>query len=256
MADPGAELRQRGFVVLDGLYDEAEVAFLRGELEGLWRQSGAHECWAGRDGEGVLGPDLERWVTGLVFKRYLSRRPEMARLLVKAPMVEALAAYLGEPLWIESSTAVVSDRRRPLFRWHSHVGGIDEERFRERGESAVGPRPERVSSLLYLQPVDESEGQLWVYPRRVSDPTAPPHDPAEPTWPGRVAVRCPAGSVVLMDQATFHMVEPRSAEGLRMFVGAWFGCPAAPAAERWDDSLDDLEHAPPELRALAAARPR
>jgi len=176
--------------------------------------------------------------TGLAIDRLFKLCPHLVSTVLRPEVIASLRTVLGSDMRLELVGAAVSDETRPFFRWHTHIGGVEErERLREQAWPAVdGVR--RVLCLLYLDDLDEDGGPLLVLPRRVGDPTAPPGDIDARSWPGEAEIRAPAGTVVALDQCTWHAARSRRGTGLRMFVGAYF----AAADEPWPEWGDRAMH--------------
>ncbi len=241
-----SQLRQQGFAVLPALYTPEEVRLLRRELERLWEAEGRLPLY--QDAHGFVAEDIEIWGLGLVFHKLLKFRPDLAPFLLKPEVAEILRGLLGEGAYIEKTGAVLCDTSRPFFQWHTHVGGIDDELYRRMGWTPQFERAQRVVVLIYLNDLDEKGGQLLVWPRRENDPNRPPPFPIENTqWEGQIEVRCPAGSVVIIEQCTWHAALPRTIPGVRMFIGAYYASAEAPPTFDVDESLLDLRNGGPLL---------
>ena len=89
-----------------------------------------------------------------------------------------------------------------------------------------------------------------LYPRAVTDTTAPPFDQEREHWSGEVVVQCPAGTVALVDQATWHAVRPQRGTGMRILIGGLFASIRTPVPDWYDRSLCEAARAHPVLRAL------
>ena len=251
LATAARSLREDGHAVLTGLMPRERVEAMRQALDAAF-DAAAPELLHSKLPR-WLAPDLEVSGTGLVFHQLLGRVPALADGLVH-PLAHALMQeVLGEGVYLEFVGAVVCDRSRPFFEWHHHVGGIDDELARRQGRLPAGQRPERVAMLIYLDETGPGLGQLLVDPARRKGP--PPHPTDQTSWPGQVAVAGPPGTVVCLDQVTWHAVTAREVEGLRRFVGLWFAAADAPAAEAVDRSLAVLQADDPALAAVLAARP-
>jgi hypothetical protein len=70
-----------------------------------------------------------------------------------------------------------------------------------------------------------------------------------------VTVSGPPGTVAIFDQATWHAVQSRTRDGLRMFVGLWFTAPGRPLGERVDRALEGLVTTDPLLASVLEGRP-
>jgi hypothetical protein len=201
----------------------------------LHAEAGSPACYAPEPK--AVAPETEISTTGLVFYKFIKKCPENADLIVHPEVVAAIRGYLGDEMRLEVAGAVIADANRPFFAWHTHIGGPDDSKYRR---DKIFPRyeaPERVMTLHYLDDLDDDNGPLLVYPRRVTDPTPPPHDLDALDWPGEVVLNVRRGSVVVLDQCTWHAVRRKTSPGIRSFVGCYFRSPRGPATEWVDDWL-------------------
>lgn len=146
--------------------------------------------------------------------------PELQESVLGPRALTVARAVLGEPS-VERTGAVVSDASRPFFAWHTHIDAEDDGvRVARRvwpPKSHIG----RLIAVLYLDDLDDDGGPLLVWPRRVGDPTTPPHDLRSAAWPGQVVLQPSAGSLVLLDECTWHAARSRRRPGWRIFLGAF-----------------------------------
>ena len=252
IADAAAQLRTRGFALLEGVYDAATCALLKDALDGLRAGLGDPPLYA-KDPI-YPAPKSEISTTGLVFYELFGWRPDLAGRVFDPVGLGAIRAILGEGLHLELVGGVISDEGRPYFEWHTHLGGIDDERWRHAHRFPRYARSHRVQYLLYPEAVTEATGPLLVHPRRVGDPTEPPHPIDQTRWPGDVKLTFPAGSVLLLEQCVWHAVLPRQAPGLRYFVGGYFASAEAPPTELVDESLQTLQTDDPLLSSVLPGR--
>ncbi|HJL19315.1 MAG TPA: phytanoyl-CoA dioxygenase family protein [Sandaracinaceae bacterium LLY-WYZ-13_1] len=253
MTPAARQVFERGYLVLEGLYDEAERASLRRTLDELTEAVGEPKMWSKQPERPFDGMEIS--TTGLVFYELLGWRPDVAPTLLKPEAVSVVREVLGDDAHVELVGGVVTDETRPFYEWHNHIGGIDDEAIRHGGGApARFPSPQRITHIVYLDGLSEDTGPLLVYPRAATDPTAPPHPIAQERWEGAVRVTCPPGSVVLLEQCTWHAAAPRATPGRRHFVGCHFASADAPPTDLVDASLARLEDPPPLLRGLLRAR--
>jgi Phytanoyl-CoA dioxygenase (PhyH) len=229
------EIRDRGFTVFDGAFSADEVAFLRASIERRYDGLGRPETFARPPLEPA--PDVEIAVVGLVLYKLGVHCPELAPHLLKPDVVGAARDLLGEDMHLEFTSAVIANGERPFFPWHVHIGGVDNVVFRKEKLFPSFERSERATLLLYLDDLTPEAGTLLVYPRRVSEPTRPPHDPNVPDWPGMVELRCSRGTVVMMEQCTWHAARPKSSAGLRAYIACYFTSSVAKKTSWVDESL-------------------
>ncbi|MCB9738654.1 MAG: hypothetical protein H6747_05240 [Deltaproteobacteria bacterium] len=185
--------------------------------------------------------------TGFVIHRLLVEYPDLRPLVLPPQLIEAVQSLLGADARLEILGTVVTDRRRPFFEWHTHIDGTDES---ERYRAGVWPkidRLRRIFTLLYLDDVDADGGPVLVMPRRVGDSCRPPYDIHQQRWPNDVEIRPAAGTMIVIDECTWHAVMPMLRDGERIFVGAYFAAGDTPPAGWADPSLSSVP-----LTSLAA----
>jgi hypothetical protein len=234
--DAGArEIRDRGFTVFDRAFSADEVAFLRDRVEQRYEGLGRPKTYARPPLEPA--PDVEIAVVGLVLYKLGVHCPELAPHLVKPEIVRTIRDVLGDDMHLEFTSAVVCNGARPFFPWHTHIGGVDNVAYRKEKLFPTFERSERVTTLLYLDDLTPEAGTLLAYPRRVDEPTPPPHDPSAEEWQGQIEVACPRGSVVVMEQCTWHAARPKRSAGLRSYIACYFTSSAAKKTSWVDDSL-------------------
>jgi Phytanoyl-CoA dioxygenase (PhyH) len=237
--EQAAHLLQKGYAIFQGAYSDLDIAAFRAGLEELHSWLGSPSCFSAEPRE--VAPHVHLVPTGLSIAKLLERRPDFAPRFLKAPVVEAIRRVLGEEMVLELTAGVIADMTRPQFAWHTHIGGQDDRRYRTTGEWPLVERPQRIGTLLYLQDMNDETGQLLLYPRAAGSSTAPPHDTALPRWEGEIAVTVPRGTLVAMDECTWHSARPMTAPGLRMFVGCNFARGSATPSPVLETSLGQHE---------------
>lgn len=255
MAEPRADadahasaLRERGYTVLARTHDAEQIARLRAAILAIHAEHGAPVPYA--PALRSIAGDLQLAPTGFVITSLLARCPGLADEILAPPVIAAARALLGDDLHLELTGAVICDPTRPFFSWHNHIGGIDVEAVRARGEFPRFTASERVIVVLYLDDIDSDGGELRALPRTIDAPTEPPHDRMIDTWPGQVPLHFPAGSTLVLEQCTWHAVMPRRRPGLRIFIGAYLTSSRAPATAAVDPSLRTFTGGGPLLRSL------
>lgn len=234
MSRSAEELAARGWTLLPEPLDAAATAGLVCVLDRLRAEVGDVPLCAREDRRVAEGATISP--VGLTFSGVLDRAPELDTLLLVPGLVALLREVLGDALELELTCAVISDETRPFFFWHNHVGGIDGEDFRGR----LPPPPARLGRLVctfYATPLDERHGVMLAHPRAVGEPLAAPHPRRDAPWPDAEVVRAPAGSVLVLDEATWHAVTPMQAPGLRRFVAGFVRAAGAPPTRRVDPSI-------------------
>ena len=228
-------LHRRGYAIFERAYDDAEMDRLAATMHQLHSAAGRPRCFSPEPLR--IEPEIEVCPTGLVFYKFIKRCPEYADFVVRPEVVAAIRGYLGADMELELTGAVIADAHRPFFPWHTHIGGIDDGKYRREGIWPHFDAPERVMTLLYVDDIGEDNGPLLIHPRAVNDPTPPPHDPDALDWPNQVVATVPRGTVVIMDQCTWHAVRPKRTAGIRSFVGCYYRTSRAPVTEWVDESL-------------------
>ena len=189
----------------------------------------------------VLGPHTQVTSAGLVLTGLLERLPAHRQALIPAALCRAVQDLLGHDALVEVVGAMVSTNARPFFGWHTHLDGRDEG---ERVQTGVWPTPQglrRVLTLLYLDDVDDDGGPLLVLPRQLDDPTRPPGLLDTPDWPGHVRLQPRAGTLVAIDERTWHAVLPMRRPGSRTVLAVYFAARGVPAGQWADPSLAGLK---------------
>jgi hypothetical protein len=224
---PAEQLCERGYAVFEEYLDPGAAATLRERLLALAEPVRPPTLYEPDTRE--LGEASAVSASGLALRGFAGRHPELLDRYLRPPLVALLHDTLGE-VRVEELGALISDTARPFFRWHTHIGGEDEG---VRFKSGRWPRPERVErvlTLLYLDDVDEEAGALYVLPRTIGEPTEPPGNIDEVEWPGRVALTPKAGTLVALEQCTWHAAAARQRPGERVLAAAYFaGAEVAPA---------------------------
>ena len=216
-------LRETGFVVLPSVYDDAFVERARSELTRLHHASGSPEL--STPGRRLIWGDRALLSSvGVTFLHMALLAPELASDYLAPPVRALLEAVLGPGVRVETTRGMLSAGGRPMHTWHSHPGGLGEDLPWERRMAGLsGDVIERLTMLIYLDPIDDRGGSLWVYPRRLDEPAESPFPELErAAWPGQVAVACPAGSAVVLEERTWHAALPPADRRLRRFLGGWF----------------------------------
>ena len=206
-----------GFTVLPSMVSEHLCDSLFADIESDWQRFGSPPLHARPDVE--IGPSAHVSQVGFARGEALDFLPEVESVLLEPMLLQFLRAVFST-FELEMCTSVLSDETRPYLEWHQHVGGIDEPNYRRKSYPRF-ERCERLGCTLYLAPLDEAHGVLRVMARELTAPTEPPFDPKRQDWIGAEHVQAPRGSLLLIDQGTWHAVEPMHASGRRAFVGSF-----------------------------------
>lgn len=231
-------LESEGYYVFPSLFDRARCEAVLGELALRWEELGRPPLHARRDVR--VGPEAIVSPVGLAFLDHLVRRPDALSLLLPPPVHAAVRAMLGDDFLVENVAAVLADESRPFFLWHHHLGGILDARIYRRLETRypVFDRVWRLACTFYPVPLDEEHGVMLVRPRALGDPSSPESDALEAAWPSQRELRCPAGSVVLLEQSLWHAVTPMTRPGHRAFVAGFLVAQQAPALVLTEEPRD------------------
>ena len=245
------QLRQHGYCVFKSAYNDDEVAWMRRTLMEAYDGLGRPALRASppvRPAE-----DVEVGPAGLIFHKLTRRWPEMAARLYKPHIIATMRALMGG-LVLELPAGVLNDASRPFFDWHVHIDGADDAYYKNQRPYPRFTRSERVIHLLYLDDMHEEMGRLLVYPRRITDPTEPPFERTLQWWQGAVEVDCPRGSVVVLEQCTWHAARCMTTEGIRAFVGSYFASGRGASTPLADPDLADWKGDDPLFRSMLPKR--
>lgn len=213
-------VRERGYAVWSRTADEAGVAQLRTAIDALVDTLPGDALWA--DHNAPLSDDAMLTPAGLALPRLLSIQPGLRSLVLPPALLHGATELLGAGARIELAGAVVTDRHRPFFAWHTHIDGEEESARWQARRWPVIAEVRRILTLLYLDDVDDDGGPLLVVPRRVGDPCEPLDDLQADAWPGQHELRPRAGTLVALDECTWHAARPMLRAGRRRFVGVYF----------------------------------
>jgi hypothetical protein len=248
------QLIERSYAVLPSHWKLDKVARIRAALAGIYERLELPPLWS--SDPRWLGDNVEISDTGLVIHKLLSFDPKLHAELLDAEVIEIIRGALGQDMHLEFAGAVITNHTRPFFKWHNHVGGIEDEKYRRLGLRPAIERPERVAMIVYLDEMGPETGQLLIHPHRVSGASDPPGPIEEPRWDGQVEVSGGPGTVVMIDQTTWHAALPRTIDHeLRFFFGLWFAASCVAETERVDESLFAIDSPDPLLRSLLPSPP-
>lgn len=227
------DIHERGFSVWEQCWSEAEVATLRSAIVSRLQEERDLPAQLWSETDYAIDDSISMSYTGLVIFSIVRDRPEIASLVLKPEVIAALRGVLGNDMALDGVGAVVTDETRPFICWHAHIGGHKGGEYKNDGNWPVIETADRITTLLYLDDIDDDGGLLIVYPRTVGSSTAPPMgmDPNVEPWPGQVEVRARRGSLVALEQCTYHTARPMRRAGRRVFLGCSFRAARVPAPE-------------------------
>lgn len=246
---PTLSLARDGAAMMACIYTDAEQARFRSSLLDAYHALGSPALYSKAPQQ--VAEYAEVSGTGCVVRELLGVAPGLLDIqpLFPTPVLDRLGEVLGDGLQLEMAAGVLADHSRPFLSWHHHAGGIDDEVYRRRGKSLqdLAPRAQRVSMIVYLDPMHKDTGELLVRPGFDREPQGP----LDADWSDQVVFSLEPGSVVFLDQRVWHAVRPRSPTlGMRAFVGFWFASAGAPHSETKDRSLRYEDFDDPSLRRL------
>lgn len=252
VSDALQDLYQRGYAVFERAYSEEEVAFLRNGLVSAWEDLDRPSLRGFPPRE--LSKDAVVGPAGLVLLSLTSRYPHFASRLFKPQIIQTIRELLGNDMQLELSAGTLSDSTRPFFDWHVHIGGADDAFYDYKRPYPLFEHSERVTHILYLDDLNEDNGKLVIYPRKLTDPTVPPFEKTAEHWPGEIEVACPSGSVVILEQCTWHAARQKKTDGLRAFIGSYFASKDAVKTPLADQTLYDWNGSDELFRSIVPRR--
>ncbi|MBI4530511.1 MAG: phytanoyl-CoA dioxygenase family protein [Candidatus Latescibacteria bacterium] len=196
------EVNERGYCILEAVYNEDECQRMRVALESL--------C----DERGGLTPDIAH----RTFHPFLPLRPEMGPFFAKVEVVETITEVLQDDVrFAHSGGRVSGEYPKPfMMPWHNHYsweippGGLNRS------------KPERIICNIYVDGSTPEVGQLVVLPRSLNDPIDQPFQDQWVDWPGQTVVYAPPGSVVIFDTALWHTAKRGNRPGYRHLCGGHY----------------------------------
>jgi hypothetical protein len=205
------QLVQQGFVVLRKVYDDKSLADVSRMLN------------AALAAQGPLKPDL--W--GVEVVPLLSQAPDMRQYLEAPALTRGLEDALNAPVErIYDGARFTSLGGGGFLPWHfhAHLAGSDGRWDPDRPGAPTGLN--RVIASAYVDGATVKTGTVWVMPRAINDPWAPPLPDPSQAWPGQVEVVLQPGDVAVWPVATYHAAWCHSAP--RRIFGGIFGRTGSP----------------------------
>lgn len=238
-ADPLAHFLTHGYATFSAVLPRGVLTQVRDILQAL--KDGLSGAPAFAHTPQSPAPGVEVSCTGLVFKQLLTMRPELAELILVAGPAAVMRALLGRDARLELVGGVLTDHTRPFYPWHHHVGGPDDTHLRKAGVQVAGqPGPRRLTYLLYLDGAESDDGPLHILPTQPGRPRPAGGGITDAHWPGEHVLTFPAGSVVLLDERTWHAVPQRTTPGQRRWIGMHVAAAKVPVASHQDPGLAAL----------------
>ncbi len=212
------EVADRGFCVVEGVYDRTECEQVRALFA------------AGCKRLGGIRTDEPR----LVFHPLLELAPELAPFFAKAVLIDIMAAVFEDHVRLAHSGAAINDNALTgpvLTTWHNHYhwdipnGGLRRE------------RPERLLCNIYMDGTGTDMGPLVVLPRGLNDPIGPV-GAVDEDWQGQMEVHVSPGSAVIFDTAVWHCSRAGTAGRRHLWGGHYQGW-GNPTPHVEDNSADN-----------------
>ncbi|MCS6799673.1 MAG: hypothetical protein NZ898_14365 [Myxococcota bacterium] len=226
------ELRGRGFGLLPSGLEPRRLEQARRRLGVLLSELGEPPLHGPRSR--WLRPDVETAPTGLAIYALEALAPEIVSVALPPPLREVARRLLGPDATLELVGALLYDEHRPRTEWETHLGGPAAERWREAGRAPPRGPTVRIVAYNSLESLDEDDGWL-VLPRRGDEDElrAPPADESR-----ALRIALPAGTLLLLDERTWHRVPPPCRAGRHHFLGAYLS--RADVAVRRLGTIDTL----------------
>lgn len=222
------EVVETGYSLIEGLYSPSEVEAIRDELTALYDVAGRPPL--STEKTEFFAPNIRIESIGASFYSIAQRRPRLARYRMKPFLFQVLKHLLGDDFVLDTTLCQLSDTSRPVGEWHNHLGGLDQTLYEELFDAdrlAAIDIPRRLNVFVYLNDIAPGGGQLRLYPR-VVNPLDAPFPETQEHWEGQVTPTFSKGTVLLLDQATWHTATPRIQPGMRMIFGLFVSERRAP----------------------------
>lgn len=213
------EVWERGYCVLESVYDDQECEQMRTIFKGLCDKKG--------------GFSAER--PTISFHPLLEWGPEMAPFFAKPILVRAMAEAFQDDVRLAHSGAAVFNNAlvQPILtHWHVHYAWQIPPSGLQRN------RPERVLCNVYVDGSGPEVGPLIVFPRALNDSVEAKGE-VEATWEGQVEVVIPPGSGVIFDTAVWHCSQRGRSGGLRHLWGGHYQGWSNPTPHPEDNTADN-----------------
>ncbi|MCZ7679082.1 MAG: hypothetical protein M5U28_10135 [Sandaracinaceae bacterium] len=246
------ELLERGYTVFEGLYTDEEVSRMREPIARRYEALGSPPTFARPPLEPAPGVEIS--IVGLILHKLGAHAPELAPLVLRAEVAEAARAVLGEGVFLEYTAAVVN---------HGEEAVLPVARAHGRRRQRRVPQGRPLPALRGLGPRHRAHLPRRSHRRRRGAARAPAahlrRDEAAArahaaALAGAGGAPCRRGTVVLLEQCTWHAARPKRSPGLRAFI-AFYLTSARAAPPSWvDDSFRAHAAGAPVLASLLPAR--
>ncbi|MBA2479432.1 MAG: hypothetical protein H0V44_02120 [Planctomycetes bacterium] len=231
MSPECTDIHERGYVVLERVYDERELTDIHAIMRDAWQRAGAP-----RPGGHF----------GFIMHPLFAAAPDMAAYVPRPRVIGLLAELFGEQPRLAHNGGLMSDVSRSFTPWHYHRSDACDDAL--VWDLARRDRPERITRVLANVYVDGStpeRGELLVSPRRFDDPLAPSDVDRDREWSCQEVVRCAPGSIVVFDQSLFHAARPARTDAPRRIFGGHY--------QGWSESPPHREDNAADLPGVSAA---
>ena len=200
------QIFEKGYCVLESLYDENECEAIISILCGVWKREGRPKM-GGRFGY-ILHPAL----------KYV---PNLAPFYTKREAIDVMRCVFDDEVRMAHSGALLMDETRDFCMWHAHLNGDKFTRWYPKPEDHRG-QVDRVLCNVYLHGSNQDVGQLLVYPRKTAETWERPFSDVEIEWPNQQVLEFPPGSAVIFDVALWHAARRPTKPGIRYLWGGHY----------------------------------
>ena len=213
------EVKERGYCLIESVYDEEECDQIRTIFKGLCDNRGGFS-----EEQASIG-----------FHPLLELGPEMAPFYVKSILIDAMEEVLQDNVRLAHTGAAVfsnAPTQPILTTWHDHYaweipsGGLQRE------------NPERILCGIYIDGSDRGIGPLIVLPRQLNDPTDAKGD-GDAAWEGEEEVMMSPGDSVIFDTALWHCSRRGTSRGPRHIWGGHYQGWSNPTPHPEDNTADN-----------------
>jgi ectoine hydroxylase-related dioxygenase (phytanoyl-CoA dioxygenase family) len=216
--DELARFAREGYFVRPALLSPDHIQRLKQAMDEIAEQELA---------EGAVSLSESREFGGVFLRHLMDKHPAFLELLHFEPTLSVARAMLGPQIQALPVTARISypTQKNQETKWHFHQRCIPDP---------MPPwfcRPHVIDCLLYLDEVNEANGQICVVPgsheRIHEELPADQHG----SLPGEVALSLPAGSCVMIHGALWHRATPTRPDGevrrliILPYAAAWIQLP-------------------------------